>query len=73
MLFKITHIDPAGHRHRAQVSAANSRDAMEQADREWGEARVMSCVRMAARPVLSLVVRSNAALREASGRAACGL
>lgn len=72
MLFKVTHIDPDGHRHRARVTAGNARDAMEQLDREFGDARAGACVRMAAHPALCLVVRSNAALREGSGRVLCG-
>jgi hypothetical protein len=72
MLFKVTHIDRGGRRHRAHVSAANVRDAMEQADREWGEARAMACVRMAVRPALGLVARAGGVLRGASGGGVCG-
>jgi hypothetical protein len=41
----VTHIDVAGHRHKARVLAANPTDAMEQMDRVFGEARGGACVR----------------------------
>lgn len=72
MLFKITHIDPAGHRHKACVTGANATDAMEQMDREFGESRGGACVRMAARPSPRLVVRSNGSRREAFRGVPCG-
>lgn len=55
MLFKVTHIDEAGHRHRARVTARNLTDALEQVDRQWGAARRLVCMRMASRPVLHVV------------------
>jgi len=71
MLFKVTHIDPAGHRHKARVTGANARDAMEQMDQRYGEARGGACVRLTTHPVLRPVGRANAALHE-TGRVACG-
>lgn len=56
MLFKVTHIDEAGHRHRAQVSARNSQDATDQMERQFGEARGVSCMRLPVRPVLRVLV-----------------
>ena len=73
MLFKVTHIDPAGHRHRARVTAPNASDAMEQADRLWGDAQAMACVRMQTHPVLFLLTRSSEQLAVAERRSACGL
>lgn len=64
MLFQVTHIDAQGHRRKARVSARNTQDAADQMDQEFGESRVASYVRMAAHPVLCLVVRSNASQRE---------
>ena len=55
MLFKVTHIDVAGHRHQARVLATNPTDAMEQMDRVFGEARGGACVRLKVRPALRLV------------------
>lgn len=55
MIFKVTHIDQSGHRRRARVTARSVADCMDQADREWGPARALACLRMAARPVLRLV------------------
>lgn len=52
MLFKVTHIDARGHRRKAHVTARSTADAMDQADREWGDARACACVPMVARPVL---------------------
>ena len=72
MLFKVTHIDPAGHRHRARVTAPNASDAMEQADRLWGDAQAMACVRMQTHPVLFLLTRASEHLPQAGGRAVCG-
>jgi len=57
MLFKVTHIDAQGHRRKAHVTARSTADAMEQADREWGEPRACACVPMAARPVLHVAAR----------------
>lgn len=55
MLFKATHIDQAGHRRLAKVTAVNVADAIDQMEREFGEARALACVRLATRPVLRLV------------------
>jgi hypothetical protein len=55
VIFLVTHIDMAGHRHRARITAQGNADAMGQAEREWGDARAMTCLRMATRPVLHLV------------------
>lgn len=52
MMFKVTHIDAAGHCHRARVTARNVVDALDQVDREWGESQRLACVRMNPRPVL---------------------
>lgn len=57
MLFKVTHIDPAGHCRKARVSAIHAGDAIDQMDRVYGDALVTACVRMSARPVLRLVGR----------------
>lgn len=65
MLFKITHIDAAGHCHRACVTARNVADALDQVDREWGEPQRLACVRMRAHPVLH-VPRPPAAERRAA-------
>ena len=73
MLFKVTHIDPAGHRHRVVVAASTARDAMEQAERLWGDAQAMACVRISTRPVLCLVTRASDQLAVAERRSACGL
>ena len=63
MLFKVTHIDVAGHRHKARVLAANPTDAMEQMDRVFGEARGGACVRLKVKPVLRLVSAKQGAQR----------
>ncbi len=55
MMFKVTHIDQAGHRRRARVSARTVADAMDQMDRVFGDARAVACLRMAVHPVLRLV------------------
>lgn len=55
MIFKVTHIDLAGHRRRARVTAQSVSDAMDQADRLWGAALAMACLRMSSRPELRLV------------------
>lgn len=57
MLFKVTHIDAQGHRRKARVTARSTADAMEQADREWGDARACACVPMKARPVLHVAAQ----------------
>lgn len=57
MIVKVTHIDERGHRHRAHVSARNVADALEQMDREFGEARGGAAIRMRVAPVLHLVPR----------------
>ncbi|WP_367846432.1 hypothetical protein [Rhodoferax sp. WC2427] len=59
MLFKVTHIDRAGHRHQARVSALSVGDAIDQVERLWGVPRSLACVRMPARPVLQLVARGH--------------
>ena len=69
MLFKVTHIDERGHRRKARVAAPNAGDAMDQVDREWGEARVVACMRMTSRPVLHVVTGVRQA---AAGGATCG-
>lgn len=61
MLFKVTHIDPAGHCRKARVSAVHAGDAIDQMDRVYGDALVTACVRMSARPVLRLVTRASRA------------
>lgn len=55
MLFKVTHIDPAGHCRKARVSAAHAGDAFDQMDRQFGEGKGGLAVRMAATPVLHVV------------------
>ncbi len=55
MLYKVTHIDQAGRRRRARVSARTVADAMDQMDRVFGDARAMACLRMSVRPVLRVV------------------
>lgn len=55
MIFLVTHIDMAGHRHRARITAQGNADAMGQAEREWGDARAMTCLHIATRPLLRLV------------------
>lgn len=55
MLFKVTHITQSGHRRRARVTALNVADAMDQMDRQFGEARAVACLRLATRPVLRVV------------------
>lgn len=52
MLFKITHIDAAGHCHRAHVTARNAAEAMDLADRQWGEAQRLACLRLQPKPQL---------------------
>lgn len=54
MLFKVTHIDAQGHRRKAHVTARSTADALDQVDREWGDARACACVPLLARPVLHL-------------------
>lgn len=66
MLFKVTHIDEAGHRHLSRVTARNSADAIDQAYRAWGDAQRLACVRMQAHPVLHVP-----APRAAERRLAC--
>lgn len=61
MLFTVTHIDAAGHRRKALVTARGFGDAMDQMDRVFGEARRCSCVPMRTRPVLHLVRTSRPA------------
>jgi hypothetical protein len=72
MLYKVTHIDEAGHRHRARVSAQHAGDALAQMDRVYGEARAGACLRMATTPVLRLVVRSNREFHSQFKGAVCG-
>lgn len=67
MLFTVTHINVAGHRRRARVTAQSVADAMDQVDREWGDARALACLRMAARPVLRVVAQQPQQMR----RTAC--
>lgn len=55
MLFKVTHIDQAGHRRRALVSARSWGDADDQVTREFGEHQVLSCVRLGRNQVVQLV------------------
>ncbi len=55
MLFKVTHINEAGKRHKAWVSAKNRRDAEDQMEREFGEALRQSCMVFQTQPVLRLV------------------
>lgn len=64
MLFKVTHISQAGHRRRARVTAQNVADAIDQAERAWGDAVALACLRMSARPVLRVV-------RPTGGRLSC--
>lgn len=52
MLFKITHIDAAGHCHRAHVTARNLTDALDQVAAQWGEARRLACLRLQPKPQL---------------------
>lgn len=73
MLFKVTHIDEAGHRRRARVSARSSQDAHDQMERVYGESRAGACVRMVAVPVLHVVGRANAPARAYSRGLSCGL
>jgi hypothetical protein len=55
MLLKVTHIDATGHLRKAWVTAISVDDALDQVDREWGLARVLSCMRISRRPVLRQV------------------
>lgn len=55
MLFKVTHIDVAGHRHRARVSAPNPTHAMDQMEQVFGVARGGGCLRLVVKPALRLV------------------
>lgn len=64
MMFKVTHIDPSGHRRKARVSAVHSGDAMEQMDAVYGEAQGGACIRMAVKPALRLQPRQNRAVFE---------
>jgi len=60
MIFKVIHIDKNGHRRKARVTARSSQDAADQMDREFGDARGGSCLRLTQRPVLSVVERGGA-------------
>ncbi|CAM8627326.1 hypothetical protein MCEMSHM24_02719 [Comamonadaceae bacterium] len=57
-IFLVTHVDMAGHRHRARITAEGNADAMGQAEREWGDARAMTCLRIQ-RPALHLVAMTE--------------
>ena len=59
MLFTVTHIDAAGHRRKAVVTARSSGDAMDQMDRAFGDARGGSCVPMRSPPEFHLVRTDN--------------
>lgn len=63
MLFLVKHIDGQRHRRMARVSAVSNRDAMDQAERAWGTALGMTCLRMETRPVLRLVQPQRAPAR----------
>lgn len=65
MMFKVTHIDAAGHCHRARVTARNVVDALDQVDREWGESKRLACVRMNPHPVLHVPEPKTAERRPA--------
>lgn len=75
MFFKVTHIDPSGHRRKARVAAVSSAAAMDQMDAIYGDAQGGACVRMATRPGLFLVGREHQSpvQRGYSRRAVCGL
>lgn len=62
MLFKVTHIDEAGKRHKAWVSAKNRRDAEDQMERQFGVALRQSCMVFQTRPVLKMVANKTARL-----------
>lgn len=55
MIFRVTHIDPAGHRRKARVSAPDAWHAIDQMDRVFGAARAAASVRMDTGQVLRLV------------------
>jgi len=55
MLFKMTHINEAGKRHKAWVSARNRKDAEDQMEREFGDALRQSAIVFQTRPVLKMV------------------
>lgn len=59
MLFKVTHINVLGHRHRARVSAPSVGHAMDQMERVYGEARGGACVRLAGRRALRVVASAQ--------------
>lgn len=70
MIFKVTHINQHGHRRLARVTAQSVADALDQVDREWGDARALACLRMATRPVLR-VVRPITTTATTKGRLVC--
>ncbi|MFN4360504.1 MAG: hypothetical protein ACK4F4_07250 [Hylemonella sp.] len=53
--FKLTYIDQAGHAHRGTVPGGNIAGVIDQLERLYGEARVVACIRLPARPRLRLV------------------
>lgn len=59
MLFKVTHIDPAGHCRKARVSATSNGDAFDQMDRQFGEGTGGAAMRMSATPVLHVVLTAK--------------
>lgn len=74
MIFKVTHIDTAGHCRKARVSATSAGEAMDQMDALYGDARTGACLRMATSPVLFVVGRGHRVVqRNFQKGAVCGL
>lgn len=48
MIFKVMHINAAGQRRLAKVTAANTWDALHQMDVAFGQAVAAACVRLVA-------------------------
>lgn len=59
MLLKVTHIDRAGHRHKALVTARSVADAMDQMDQVFGEPLRVACLRLTGRPALRVVASGS--------------
>lgn len=55
MMFSVTHIDQAGHRRKARVTAGSVGNCMDQVDAAFGLARRVSCIRLTLKPVVHIV------------------
>lgn len=59
MIFRVTHIDAAGHRHKAHVTAGSVGNCIDQVEATFGPAKRLACVRLGTRPLPRLVRQEN--------------